>query len=106
MCVLTQLNGGLTIGTLDGANVEMREEMGDENIFIFGMTEEEVSALKKKGYNPADYYSKNAELRQCIDQIQSGYFTPDQPDTFKDIANTLLYSDRCELALTLYRRHT
>ena len=84
----------------------MREEMGDENIFIFGMTEEEVSALKKKGYNPADYYSKNAELRQCIDQIQSGYFTPDQPDTFKDIANTLLYSDRCELALTLYRRHT
>lgn len=46
-------------------------------------------------YNPADFYNKNAELKQCIDQIQSGYFTPNQPDLFTDIANTLLYSDRC-----------
>ena len=49
-------------------------------------------------YNPADYYSKNAELRQCIDMIQSGYFTPEEPNTFHDISNTLLYSDRCVCA--------
>jgi len=88
------LNGGLTIGTLDGANVEMAEEMGDENIFIFGMRVEEVAALEKKGYNANDFIDKNEELATCIDQIESGFFTPDQPDALQDIANVLRNHDR------------
>ncbi|XP_026674564.1 glycogen phosphorylase isoform X2 [Ceratina calcarata] len=88
------LNGALTIGTLDGANVEMAEEMGKENIFIFGMTVDEVEALKKKGYNAYDYYNRIPELKQCIDQIQGGFFSPNNPDEFKGIADILLNWDR------------
>lgn len=89
-----QLNGALTIGTLDGANVEMAEEMGSENIFIFGMTVDEVEALKQKGYNAYDYYNSNPELKQVVDQIQNGFFSPSNPDEFKDIADILLKYDR------------
>ncbi|XP_066147697.1 glycogen phosphorylase [Euwallacea fornicatus] len=89
-----QLNGALTIGTLDGANVEMAEEMGNENIFIFGMTVEEVEELKKKGYNAYDYYNANPELKQVVDQIQNGFFSPNNPDEFKDLADILLKYDR------------
>ncbi|KAL4237427.1 hypothetical protein ACF0H5_002144 [Mactra antiquata] len=89
-----QLNGALTVGTLDGANVEMKEEMGDENIFIFGMTVEEVEALKKKGYNPKEYYESNGEIRQIMDQINNGYFNPDEPGLFRDVYNSLVYNDR------------
>uniref|UniRef100_A0A915KWP8 Alpha-1,4 glucan phosphorylase n=1 Tax=Romanomermis culicivorax TaxID=13658 RepID=A0A915KWP8_ROMCU len=88
------LNGSLTIGTLDGANVEMKEEMGDENIFIFGLTVEEVEDLMKKNYNSGDFISKNTELKLCIEQIENGFFTPNEPDLFKDIANTLKFGDR------------
>lgn len=88
------LNGALTIGTLDGANVEMAEEMGKENIFIFGMTVEEVEALHKKGYNAVEYVNKNAELAQVIDQIKNGFFSPGNPDEFKDIVDLLLKYDR------------
>lgn len=84
----------MTIGTLDGANVEMAEEMGNENIFIFGMTVDEVEDLKKKGYNAYDYYNRIPELKQCVDQIQSGFFSPNNPDEFKDITNVLLNWDR------------
>lgn len=87
------LNGALTIGTLDGANVEMAEEMGNENIFIFGMTVDEVEALKAKGYNAYDYYSKNSDIKQCIDQIQGGFFSPGNPNEFKGIADILLKWD-------------
>ena len=69
------LNGALTIGTLDGANVEIAEEVGDENIFIFGLTVEDVTVLRERGYNPYDYYWKNAYLRDVIDWIGSDYFT-------------------------------
>ncbi|CAG9822990.1 unnamed protein product [Phaedon cochleariae] len=89
-----QLNGALTIGTLDGANVEMAEEMGSENIFIFGMTVDEVAALGAKGYNAYDYYNANAELKQVVDQIQNGFFSPGNPDEFKDLADILLKYDR------------
>ncbi|KAJ8944555.1 hypothetical protein NQ318_015723 [Aromia moschata] len=89
-----QLNGALTIGTLDGANVEMAEEMGMENIFIFGMNVEEVEALQKKGYNAYDYYNSNPELKQVVDQIQNGFFSPGNPDEFRDLADILLKYDR------------
>jgi len=87
------LNGALTVGTLDGANVEMAEEMGNENIFIFGMTVDEVEALKKRGYNAYDYYNTNPEIKQCIDQIQGGFFSPGNPNEFKNIADILLKYD-------------
>lgn len=87
------LNGALTIGTLDGANVEMAEEMGNDNIFIFGMTVDEVEALKKKGYNAYDYYNANPEIKQCIDQIAGGFFSPGNPNEFKNIADVLLKYD-------------
>ncbi len=73
------LNGSLTIGTLDGANVEILEEVGKENIFIFGMTVDEVKALVHKGYRPWDYYNSNEEIRTLVDWIGSNNFTPNEP---------------------------
>ena len=87
------LNGALTIGTLDGANVEIREEVGDENIFICGMTVEEVTALVKKGYRPHDYYLANEELRAVVDWIGSNYFTPDEPGALRMLCDNLIHSD-------------
>ncbi len=69
------LNGALTIGTLDGANVEIAEEVGDENIFIFGLTVDEVTELRERGYNPWDYYWKNQRLRDVVDWVASDFFT-------------------------------
>ncbi|XP_046577563.1 glycogen phosphorylase, muscle form-like [Haliotis rubra] len=92
-----QLNGALTIGTLDGANVEMREEMGPDNIFIFGMTVDDVDELNRRGYNPRSYYESNSELRQVLDQINNGYFSPENPDLFKDVFNNLVNDDRFRL---------
>jgi starch phosphorylase len=86
-------NGALTIGTLDGANVEMMQEMGSENIFIFGMTVDEVQKLKSSGYNPKKYYDENAELKMAVDQIQSGFFSPSEPTLFHDIVHHLLSHD-------------
>lgn len=88
------LNGALTIGTLDGANVEMAEEMGEENMFIFGMTVEEVEALKRRGYDAQSYYNSNPEIRQCVDQIQGGYFSPGNPQQFQDLVDILMKYDR------------
>jgi starch phosphorylase len=89
------LNGALTIGTLDGANIEMRDEVGGDNIFIFGMTADEVAALQARGYNPWDVYNANAELRQALDMISSGYFSPDAPHRFHPIFDALTgYGDR------------
>jgi starch phosphorylase len=84
------LNGALTIGTLDGANVEIREEVGDENIFIFGLKVEEIDALREAGYNNWDYYTKNEELKQVIDQLRDGFFSPEEPNLFHPIVNALL----------------
>ncbi|MDT8318340.1 MAG: glycogen/starch/alpha-glucan phosphorylase [bacterium] len=85
------LNGALTIGTLDGANVEIMEEVGDDNIFIFGLTAEEVEELKSSGYNPMDYYNENEELKGVIDMISSGVFCPSSPDLFKPLTDSLMY---------------
>merc|ERR1719318_2447203 len=88
------LNGGLTIGTLDGANVEMAEEMGNDNIFIFGMTVDDVEVLQAKGYNAYDYYNACPELKQVIDMIRDGFFTPGSEGEFKDVVDLLLHNDR------------
>ncbi|PIN97110.1 hypothetical protein AB205_0005880, partial [Aquarana catesbeiana] len=87
------LNGALTIGTMDGANVEMAEEAGEDNLFIFGMRVEDVEALDKKGYNAKEYYDKIPELREAINQIRDGRFSPTEPDLFKDIVNMLMNHD-------------
>ncbi|MDH5559306.1 MAG: glycogen/starch/alpha-glucan phosphorylase [Deltaproteobacteria bacterium] len=84
------LNGALTIGTLDGANIEIMEEVGQDNIFIFGHTEEELRELKQSGYNPRDYYENDAELKLLLDQINEGYFSPNDRDAFKPIFNRLV----------------
>ena len=88
------LNGALTIGTLDGANVEIKEEVGDENIFIFGLTVEEVSALVAKGYHPQEFLQKNEELHAVVDWVGSNYFTPDEPpNVLSMLRDNLYYSD-------------
>jgi len=84
------LNGALTIGTLDGANVEIKEEVGDDNIFIFGLTSDEVNRLRYSGYNAREYYHKNIELRKVLEMIDSGFFSPEQPDLFAPIVKSLL----------------
>lgn len=84
------LNGALTIGTLDGANIEIANEVGNDNIFIFGLTTDELAHLRASGYRAADYYQANADLRQVIDMIASGYFSPEEPDRFKPIVDNLL----------------
>nr|AAH85616.1 Phosphorylase, glycogen; liver (Hers disease, glycogen storage disease type VI) [Danio rerio] len=88
------LNGALTIGTMDGANVEMAEEAGEENLFIFGMRVDDVAELDKKGYNALQYYENLPELKRAINQIKSGYFSPKQPEMFSDIINMLFHHDR------------
>ncbi|KMQ51818.1 Glycogen phosphorylase [Chitinispirillum alkaliphilum] len=84
------LNGALTIGTMDGANVEMAEEIGEENMFIFGLRANEVEQLKRDGYNPRDYYNKSPLLKQVMDLIDSGFFSPENPDLFKPIYDALM----------------
>uniref|UniRef100_A0A8C5AZ54 Alpha-1,4 glucan phosphorylase n=1 Tax=Gadus morhua TaxID=8049 RepID=A0A8C5AZ54_GADMO len=88
------LNGALTIGTMDGANVEMAEEAGEENLFIFGMRVDDVKAMDQTGYDAKSYYDRIPELKQAMDQISGGFFSPGQPDLFKDIVNMLMNHDR------------
>lgn len=87
------LNGAITIGTMDGANVEIHEEVGDDNIFIFGMTDTEVFELREAGYNPMTYYESNKELREVLDMIKTGAFNSENPNLYEDIVNNLLYND-------------
>ncbi|MEZ2371409.1 glycogen/starch/alpha-glucan phosphorylase [Arthrobacter sp. RCC_34] len=88
------LNGALTIGTDDGANVEIRELVGDDNFFLFGMTEPEVAALWAKGYRPSEFYQGNEDLRRAMDLIASGAFSGGDRSTFEPIVSNLLYDDR------------
>lgn len=87
------LNGALTIGTLDGANVEMLEEVGDENIFIFGLKTQEVFQMKERGYNPQDFIYKNEELHRVLLMIRENYFSLGEPGIFLPIYDSLFYSD-------------
>jgi starch phosphorylase len=87
------MNGALTIGTLDGANVEILQEVGEDNFFLFGLTAEEVYEMKAKGYKPMDYYQENTELRAVIDRIAKGYFSHGDTKLFKPIIDSLLGSD-------------
>lgn len=87
------LNGALTIGTMDGANVEIREEVGDENIFIFGLLADEVVQLKADGYQPRAHYEGNAELKRVIDMISNNVFSPHEPGIFSMLIDELLNQD-------------
>jgi starch phosphorylase len=84
------LNGALTIGTMDGANIEIMEEVGRENIFIFGLTTAEVNNLREKGYVPRDYYNRQPELKKTLDMIAEGFFSPNEPELFRPIVDSLL----------------
>ncbi len=87
------LNGALTIGTLDGANVEIREAVGAENFFLFGLTADEVSALRARGYRPRDHVDANPRLRAVIDRIESGVFAKGDRGLFKPLVDALLSYD-------------
>jgi glycogen phosphorylase len=87
------MNGALTIGTLDGANVEIREAVGQENFFLFGLTAEEVGQLKVNGYRPRSIYESNPELREAIDLIASGFFSNGDRDLFRPLVESLLNRD-------------
>ena len=99
------LNGALTVGTLDGANVEIRDLVGADNFFLFGLTEDEVVARKAAGYNPGMVYREDAELRAVIDEIASGHYSPPgEPELFRPIIETLLMRDEY-LVLADYRAY-
>jgi glycogen phosphorylase len=88
-----QMNGALTIGTLDGANIEIREEVGDENFFLFGMDTRQVQWLRESGYRPMDLYESQPELRVVIDLIKDGFFSRGNSEMFRDLIDNLLHQD-------------
>ncbi|NOQ89743.1 MAG: glycogen/starch/alpha-glucan family phosphorylase, partial [Gammaproteobacteria bacterium] len=88
------MNGALTIGTLDGANVEIREEVGEENFFLFGLTVQEVADIKSQGYNPRSYYENNQKLRAVLDMISQGDFSHGDTRLFKPLVDELLNQDQ------------
>ncbi len=84
------LNGAATLGTLDGANIEIAEEVGEENVFIFGKNVDEIKEFAEKGYNPWDYYNSDEEIKACLDWLKTDYFTPGEPGALSAISNSLL----------------
>jgi starch phosphorylase len=88
-----QMNGALTIGTMDGANIEIRQEVGAENFFLFGMDAVEVQALRTAGYDPMAFYHREPELRAVIDMIGEGFFARGNTEQFRDLLNNLMYHD-------------
>lgn len=99
------LNGALTIGTLDGANVEIREEVGDENIFIFGMNVDEVEARREAGYNPYDEYFGDEDLRALVDWLGSNFFTPNDPHALQPLKHSLLEGGDPYMVLADYKAY-
>jgi starch phosphorylase len=100
------LNGALTIGTLDGANVEIMEEVGKENIFIFGLEVHDVEELLHKGYNPQNYYLADEELRAVVDWVGSNYFTPNEPNALAPLKRTFLEGGDPYLCLADFRSYS
>ncbi|MCR5776329.1 MAG: glycogen/starch/alpha-glucan phosphorylase [Lachnospiraceae bacterium] len=97
------LNGALTIGTMDGANVEMAEEMGKENMFIFGLSADEVIDYEKNGgYNPMDIFNSDQEIRDVLTQLINGFYAKDDPDRFRDLYNSLLNTQSTNKADTYF----
>jgi starch phosphorylase len=96
------LNGALTIGTLDGANIEIMQEVGAENFFIFGLNAQEVADLKRSGYSPWNYYHANNELKWALDMIASGYFAPEHADLFQPLVDSLTHGGDHYLLLADY----
>ncbi|HET7755077.1 MAG TPA: glycogen/starch/alpha-glucan phosphorylase [Anaeromyxobacteraceae bacterium] len=99
------MNGALTIGTLDGANVEIREEVGAENFFLFGLTVEQVKELRKRGYNPWEYYRRDRELKDVLDAIAGDTFSPGEPRLFQPIVDSLLNGGDPFLVLADFRSY-
>jgi starch phosphorylase len=99
------LNGALTVGTLDGANIEIREAVGAENFFIFGLTTDQVYAKKSEGYKPRAFYESNAELKQTLDELSSGRFSRGDTSLFRPILDTLLYRDDPYMLLADYQSY-
>ena len=87
------MNGALTIGTLDGANIELREEIGADNFFLFGLSAQQVLTLKTEGYRPMDYYAADPCLKEVIDLIRGGFFSHGDPDLFRPLMDNLMYYD-------------
>jgi starch phosphorylase len=87
------LNGALTIGTMDGANIEIHDEVGSDNIFIFGLRTDEVKQIQAVGYRPREYYDRQPELRKVLDMIGSGFFSPEEPDRYQALIEHLLERD-------------
>lgn len=97
------LNGALTLGTMDGANVEMVEEMGIENAFIFGMSADEVIELEKnRNYDPMQIFNNDQKIRRVLMQLVDGYYSPDNPELFRDIYNSLLNTQVTQYADTYF----
>jgi starch phosphorylase len=99
------LNGALTIGTLDGANIEIMQEVGAENIFIFGLTAEQVSTLRRSGYDPQTYYNEDLELQNTIDSIGRGDFSAQDPNRFAPLVDALLHRGDYYMLLADYRAY-
>ena len=99
------LNGALTIGTLDGANIEIRDAVGTDNFFTFGATVEEVTRLRASGYDSHARAAADAELTRVLDLVASGHFSPDQPDRFRPIVNSLLAGGDHFLVLADFRSY-
>ena len=87
------MNGALTIGTLDGANIEIRDAVGPENFFLFGLTAEGVRAKKAAGHHPGAYYGSNPHLREAVDLVGSGHFSPGDANVFKPLVDSLIKYD-------------
>jgi glycogen phosphorylase len=87
------INGALTIGTLDGANVEIRDEVGADNFFLFGLTVAEVERIKREGYRPADYIGRNDELKAVLELIAGGHFSHGDTEVFHPLVESLTYHD-------------
>ena len=96
------LNGALTIGTMDGANVEMAEEVGKENMFIFGMSSDEVIAHEqKRDYDPMQIFNNDQDVRKVLMQLINGFYSPNDPELFRDLYNSLLNTQCTQYADTL-----